>query len=463
VSASANKTESLFPRKFAAIASKPTTIGQEKKKNRSIFKGSFPGEFGVSRLQKAVIAALWVHLWYRFPHPRRIVAIGVAPDAKRGYAAVALPQFPEIVMVAATASLMLLVFATAASLAYFLPTLASLLPRRRRTHVVPSHTFAILIPAHNEEATLPATLQSLAVLDYPPELVRVYVVADNCTDDTVVVAWETGAVCVVRTEPNKRGKGYAVAFGLRRVLKDSPDVVLILDADCRLNADALRALDERFAVGAKVVQCAVRSANADDGSGGYVAAIGAAVDEAVAVGRDRFGVSVQLRGTGMALRREVLKRVPWAAFGVAEDAEYARKLRSAGLRVKHCGGAVVHCDAPRRVGDLCRQRRRWSAAGVLASKPLALGLLSFTVATAFAFGFVWWPSALVLVTGTIYLRAAWAVGVSWHRFGLMLKSPPVVLRLGWVALAGSIDAKQRTWERTPRPVEGEIALERRAA
>ena len=366
-------------------------------------------------------------------------------------------------MVAITAALLLLVLATAASLAYLVPTLASMLPRRGKPSSVPTRKFAILIPAHNEESTLPATLQSLAVLDYPPESVRVYVVADNCDDDTVMVAWEAGAVCMVRVESEKQGKGYAVAFGLNRVLRDSPDVVVILDADCTLDADALLALNERFAAGAEVAQCAVRSRNADAGSGGYVAAVGAAVDEAVAVGLDRLGASVRLRGTGMALRRDVLERVPWTAFSVAEDAEYARQLRAAGLRVKHCGAAIVNCEAPGRIEDLCRQRRRWRAGGLLASKPLLLGLLTLAVGGSFATGFVWWPTALLFATGLIYLRAACAVGVSWHRFGLMLKSPPVVVRLGWLALAGSVEAKATTWDRTPRPVEVEAEVERRAA
>lgn len=358
-------------------------------------------------------------------------------------------------MVATVAAVTLLVLATAVSLAYLVPTFAGLLPGRARVSSEPTHRFAILIPAHNEESTLPVTLDSLARLDYPPELVRVYVVADNCTDGTVVVAWEAGAVCVVRVHPVDRGKGHALAFGLARVLKDSPDVVLVLDADCELNADALRALDARFATGADVVQCAVRSQNADDGPSGYVAAVGAAVDEVIAAGHDRFGVSVPLRGTGMALRCEVLERVRWEAFGAAEDAEYTRQLRAARIRVKHCGGAVVSCLAPARVEDLCRQRRRWLAAGVLASKPLALGLLAGAVAVALAGGFVWWPVALVIATAAVYIRAAVAIGVNRHRVGLMLKSPVVVVRLGWLALAGARKPKPGVWDRTPRPAEAE--------
>ena len=358
-------------------------------------------------------------------------------------------------MVVAAVVLACLVPATVAGLGYLVPTLAGLLRRREPTRT-PTHTFVVLIPAHNEEHTLPAALRSLAVIDYPPELVRVYVVADNCTDGTAAVARAAGAECIVRSDSAKWGKGYALAFGLERVLKDAPDVVLILDADCELNAEALRALDVAFATGAEVVQAAVRSQNADDGPAGFVAAVGAAFDDATAAGWDRLGFSVPLRGTGMAFKREVLERIPWTAFGLVEDAEYGSRLKSAGVRVRYCAGAEVVSEAPPSVADLCKQRRRWRGAGLLASKPLVLAHLALAVSVSVACGFVLWPAALVAVFTALYLRAVLAVGFSRKRLGLLLRSPAVVLRLGWVTLAGVV-RRSGVWERTPR------AAERRAA
>ena len=351
-------------------------------------------------------------------------------------------------MVAAAVTLACLVPATVACLGYLVPTLAGL-RRRRAVPRAPTHTFAILVPAHDEEQTLPATLRSLAKLAYPRDRVRVCVVADNCTDGTAAAARAAGADCVERHDPAKRGKGYALAFGLEHVLADAPDVVLILDADCELNPGALRALDATFAAGADAAQAAVRSRNADDGTAGFVAAVGAAFDAATAAGWDALGVTVPLRGTGMAFRREVLARVPWEAFGLVEDAEYARRLKRAGVRVRYCAGAEVACDAPPSVADLCRQRRRWRGAGLLASKPLVLAHLALTVAASGACGFVLWPAALVLCFALLYLRAVWAVGVTRKRLGLLVCAPAVVSRLGWVTLAGVV-RRGAVWERTRR-------------
>jgi cellulose synthase/poly-beta-1,6-N-acetylglucosamine synthase-like glycosyltransferase len=351
----------------------------------------------------------------------------------------------------------LLVVATAACLAYVLPTLIGVLPERRASPAAACPSFAILIPAHDEQLTLPHTLASLRELDYPAEQVCVYVVADNCTDSTQAIAESAGAVCLPRTDPLNRGKGHAIAFGLKTVLPHLPDLVLVIDADCRLNPTALHALAGSFAEGAEAVQCAVRSRNADDGAAGFVAAVGAAIEDGRARGFDRLGLPVRLRGTGMAFRRKVLTRVPWLAFGLAEDAQYARQLRRAGVRVRYCGKAVLSCESPSSVGDLCRQRRRWRAAGALESKPLLLLQLAMSIVAAVACGFVWWPAGLIVLTAACYLRAMWVVGMDARRTTLLFRSPGILVRLGWLSLAGFVRREPATWDRTPRQIDREAA------
>ncbi len=166
-----------------------------------------------------------------------------------------------------------------------------------------------------------------------------------------------------------------------------------------------------------------------------------------------LGLSVRLRGTGMAFRRTVLHRVPWTAFGLAEDVEYGRQLRAAHIRVKHSGKAVVSCEAPAAVAELYRQRRRWRAGGILASKPLVLVQLVMATIVAAALGYVVWGTALLLLTGALYLRAAWVVGLARKRTGLMLHSPGIVLRLGWLTLSGAVRKDSMSWERTSRSTE----------
>ena len=68
-------------------------------------------------------------------------------------------------------------------------------------------TVTVLVPAHNEEVSLPETLASLRAQTRPPE--RVIVVADNCTDATVALAEAAGAE-VVETVDNSHKKAGAL-------------------------------------------------------------------------------------------------------------------------------------------------------------------------------------------------------------------------------------------------------------
>jgi GT2 family glycosyltransferase len=354
-------------------------------------------------------------------------------------------------MVAEAVALAGLVPAALAGAGLFALTAAGLRPRRAAPRA-PTHSFAVVVPAHNEECTLPAALEALATLDYPPELVRVCVIADNCTDGTAHVARAFGADVIERTDPRRRGKGFALALAVPKVLEARPDAVLVLDADCTLNADALRALDALFADGADAIQAAVRGANPDAGATGLVAAVGAAFDATTAAGRDRFGFSAPLRGTGMAFRARVLARVPWTTTGLTEDAEYGARLREAGVRVRYCAEAEVTSAAPPSAEALFAQRRRWRAAGPASSKPLALALVALACALGAAGGFVLWAGAVAGLFAALYLRALLAVGVTRGRLKSLFGAPLLVARL---ALGAAVGPFRRTgpWVRTMRAGE----------
>lgn len=106
-------------------------------------------------------------------------------------------------------------------------------------------TVTVLIPAHNEEASLPATLMSLRKQSVQPH--RVLVVADNCTDRTVEAARLHGAD-VFETVDNVHKKG----GGLNQALEDllprlgDNDTVMVMDADSQIGDDFLREAIRRF-------------------------------------------------------------------------------------------------------------------------------------------------------------------------------------------------------------------------
>ena len=99
---------------------------------------------------------------------------------------------------------------------------------------------AVLIPAHNESLGIVATLNSIKPQLKPSD--RMVVIADNCTDDTAQIALANGAEVIERQDAVCRGKGYALDFGIRHLSHNPPGVVVVVDADCTLQADSLSAL-----------------------------------------------------------------------------------------------------------------------------------------------------------------------------------------------------------------------------
>ncbi len=359
-------------------------------------------------------------------------------------------------------AIILLVPATVAALYYVILTSVGRQPRPLSA-IEPRHRFAVLVPAHNEEISLPTTLRSLHSADYPAELVSVVVVADNCADDTARVAAAAGATVLVRHSATERGKGYALRFGLDAILPQRSDAVVILDADCQVEPRFFRALNAWLA-NAHAVQVAVETRNADDGPTGYVGAIGNAFDNALSAGKDRLGFAVPLRGSGMAFRREVLERFPWTEYGLVEDADYAARLRAGGVRVRFVPEPLVKSESPARKADLVQQRRRWRAAvfggsGVfwnwVESKPLVLLQLALAGGTAALAGSGWliaWFAALVALTGLVYARMARDVGLSRRRLKSLAAAPAIVVRLALVTLGG-FGRRDLAWQRTRRAAE----------
>ncbi len=227
-----------------------------------------------------------------------------------------------------------------------------------------SRRLLVLIPAHNEERGLPATLEGLNRSDYPAHHVRVIVIADNCTDDTARVAAAAGAEVMVRDDLEQRGKGYALSWALARLGEDglNAEAVVFLDADCRPSPNLLSAFDDHLEDGAGVAQADYVVANPDDS---WTAALRWAAFALVCriqpLAVDSLGLSCGISGTGFVVARKVLERVPWEAFTLAEDQEYHLRLVAAGERVRFVPDAEVRSLMPTSLEASRDQNLRWEA------------------------------------------------------------------------------------------------------
>jgi 1,2-diacylglycerol 3-beta-glucosyltransferase len=221
--------------------------------------------------------------------------------------------------------------------------------------------FDVIVPAHDEEAGIGRTVRSLLSLDYPRELFRVTVVADNCTDETAARARELGASLIVRQEPQLRGKGYALAYAFERTLAEGlADAVVVVDADAVASPNLLRAFADRLERGATAVQADYAVLNPDASWRTRLMTIAlASFHRLRSRARERLGVSCGLRGNGMCFSCALLREVPHQAYSITEDLEYGLRLTEAGHRIHYAEQGQVLGEMVASESASRSQRRRW--------------------------------------------------------------------------------------------------------
>lgn len=226
-------------------------------------------------------------------------------------------------------------------------------------------TFAILIPAHNEQDILGTLLDSLAHLNYPKDQYQVHVVADNCTDQTASLARATGWVQVhERVDTLKRGKGYALNWLLHELETQLLlyDAYVILDADSVVAPAFLQAMDRELSRGVQAMQACNTVLNVSDSPSTALRFIALTlVNHVRPLGRNGLGASSTLSGNGMCLSRSLLMRYPWQAYSLSEDYQYYLTLVRHGERVCYVPEAVVRSQMPTTFAQMRTQDVRWES------------------------------------------------------------------------------------------------------
>ncbi len=227
------------------------------------------------------------------------------------------------------------------------------------------HTFALLISARNEEAVIGNLLDSIKQQDYPAQLVRVFVVADNCTDATAQAARNAGATVYERFDTEKVGKGYALDYLLTCIGRDFPsgfDGYMVFDADNVLEKNYITEMNRTFSDGHEVITGFRNSKNYGSNwiSAGYALWF---LRESSFLNRSRMrlNTSCTISGTGYMFSRRILDEIGgWPFHLLTEDVEFTAWLITHGYKVAYCEKAVLYDEQPVDFAQSWRQRMRWS-------------------------------------------------------------------------------------------------------
>jgi cellulose synthase/poly-beta-1,6-N-acetylglucosamine synthase-like glycosyltransferase len=345
---------------------------------------------------------------------------------------------------------------------------------------------SILIPAHNEASEIGATVKALL-----PQLNRcdqLIVIADNCTDETAAIARQQGATVLERQNLQQRGKGYALDYGLHQLSADPPDVVVMVDADCRVEPGGIEKIAQQAATRQKPVQALYLMETPPTPSPkDSISALAFLVKNLVRpLGLTQLGQPCLLTGTGMAFPWGVLQTISLASGNIVEDMQLGLDLAIAGYAPYFCGAAQVTGVLPQQAEAATSQRTRWEHGHLqtlltqvprlvkaalsqqrgdllalaldLSVPPLSLLVMLWLAATAIAglfslFTGIWMPTLLFSVEGILIITA---IVIAWVNFGRDKISGKTLLSVPFYVLwkiplyFAFVFKPQKDWVRTQR-------------
>jgi glycosyltransferase involved in cell wall biosynthesis len=235
---------------------------------------------------------------------------------------------------------------------------------------------AVVVPAHDEEAMIARTVQSLLRAGCASNStlfaedraastwhIPVIVVAHNCTDRTAAVAAAAGARVVELNHVEMRGKAVALRCGFEAARTEGANAFLVVDADSVASPNLIAATTMALERGAAASQCRYELELPSPRPATSLERLRVLAFRGINVlrarGRSGLGFSAGVFGSGFAVTDETLKRVPFTVDSICEDLEYHVRLVLARRRVAWVEEAYVHAPlAPVRSAQ-AMQEARW--------------------------------------------------------------------------------------------------------
>ncbi len=357
---------------------------------------------------------------------------------------VGLVLFTGIVVALATVVIVQIVVAVLFGRAKILPLLR------------PRPSLAVIVPAHNESTGLVRTLASVTNQLFPGD--QLLVIADNCTDDTAQVARSAGATVFERCDLSLRGKGFALDFGVKRLIENPPEIVVFCDADVTLRHGALDALAAQVVATGRPAQgvYVLRPSDNHIDVASYIAFL--IKNHVRPLGWWRLGGPCTCTGAGIAFDWTTVRELPLASENIVEDMAMSFDLADKGKSAILCPLAFIDGELAPSSTAAVTQRRRWGHGHLQTIFSLALpSLLSFNrQKTALALDVMVPPLTLLfvlLVCNLCVNVGAWAI---WPPLiGYVIISAVALLAVVLAVLVGYL-----TFDESPGKVRNLLSVPR---
>lgn len=369
-------------------------------------------------------------------------------------------------------------------------TLSAFRVKRHYPPASKNRSFAVVVPAHNEALTLSACLSSLKAVSYPKDKFQIYVIADNCTDETAAIARNFGALVFERKNLQDRGKGYALDwfFKNHQAAYSHVSIVSVIDADCSVDKGYFSTLNAAFESDRiSVVQSGYEISNPKESRrAALMSASFAYTNFLKRAGEFVLFKNTHLLGSGMHFKTKIPLEHGYPAHSLAEDLELSFLLKRKGYSIAFCPAACVYADSVVSFTDSKSQVSRWEQGRFLILKehfqallkksfstnfkrylPLFLDLLSLPMApfvAAISVGLLsslllFWPPLLLvygvflMIAGFAVLSSLWLTHQPLFVWTSLLLAPMYILWKVPLSLFAFLNKKSMAWIRTKRKGE----------
>ena len=225
------------------------------------------------------------------------------------------------------------------------------------------HFYAFIISARNEEMVIANLIDSIKAQDYPADKYKIYVIADNCIDNTATIAKDNGATVIERCDPNLIGKSYALDKVLKYAMDDDEriEAFIVFDADNVVDKEFTKEMNKAYDAGYKIATSFRNSKNY--GSSWVASGAGMTFFRECRIMhrmRSRFNMTTYVSGTGFMVSKDIIKENGgWINHLLIEDVEFSIDEYLKGEKIAYVADAVMYDEHPKTFKDSWKQRLRW--------------------------------------------------------------------------------------------------------
>lgn len=241
-----------------------------------------------------------------------------------------------------------------------------LLKKPKKFEASAQHRFAVVVSARNESSVIGNLIASIRSQNYPRELVDIFIIADNCTDNTAEIARSAGAIVYERFNKEQVGKGYALDWMFNIIETEYADKnyegYIIFDADNVLDPNYIAEMNKVFDNGYRIITSYRNSKNYDTNwiTAGYSLWF---LREAKYLNNARMqlGTSCAISGTGFLVSADVIRENNgWIHHLLTEDIEFTTDSIIHGEKIGYCADAILYDEQPTKFSQSYTQRLRWA-------------------------------------------------------------------------------------------------------